>query len=78
MVDVIGIEPTTSSLRTRRSPKLSYTPEKRYSCCLEHIYYSIFDKFVKTSFPSDGNSAPARAPLKRAPGKDTIIYISFL
>lgn len=30
MVDVIGIEPTTSSLRTRRSPKLSYTPEKRF------------------------------------------------
>ena len=28
MVDVIGIEPTTSSLRTRRSPKLSYTPKK--------------------------------------------------
>ena len=28
-VDVIGIEPTTSSLRTRRSPKLSYTPVNR-------------------------------------------------
>ena len=28
-VELIGIEPTTSSLRTKRSPKLSYSPEER-------------------------------------------------
>ena len=27
VVELIGLEPTTSSLRTKRSPKLSYSPE---------------------------------------------------
>ena len=27
VVELIGIEPTTSSLRTKRSPKLSYSPK---------------------------------------------------
>ena len=27
MVELVGLEPTTSSLRTRRSPKLSYSPK---------------------------------------------------
>jgi hypothetical protein len=29
-VELIGIEPTTSSLRTKRSPKLSYSPKELY------------------------------------------------
>jgi hypothetical protein len=27
-VELVGLEPTTSSLRTRRSPKLSYSPKR--------------------------------------------------
>ena len=28
MVELVGLEPTTSSLRTRRSPRLSYSPTR--------------------------------------------------
>ncbi len=71
MVDVIGIEPTTSSLRTRRSPKLSYTPEKRFlysGLSLQPNYYIIFKKFVKIflSLPLQKQPLPLNPAYRKA------------
>lgn len=50
MVDVIGIEPTTSSLRTRRSPKLSYTPVNRLLPVIGNIFIIAYPKMKRKIF----------------------------
>lgn len=32
LVEVMGIEPTTSSMRPKRSSQLSYTPQRKRKC----------------------------------------------
>lgn len=46
----MGIEPTTSSLRTRRSPKLSYRPE-----ILNYLFSTSYETSQNISFHKKQN-----------------------
>ena len=61
LVELVGLEPTTSSLRTRRSPRLSYSPTS-----LSGLVDFISDRCTQSSsslFLSNMFDEPTRSPL---------------